>query len=276
VTGTLADLAQKAALAKVQPPAIILVGEAAGLDLRDLAHAPLTGVKIGLTGTLPFQDKLRALLAPLGAQMFSVQSAQCHPLPAEIPWGEIQANPCWLAFTSARGVEFFFQRVRQEEVDLRLFARCRFAVIGQETGRTLKSYGFTPDLCPEVFTSQALAEELANLLPAEETLWLFQAELGSDALAVKLGKQCRTIPLYGAEYGPVSPGPVPDYLLFGSGGGVRALAQTGYALDPHTTPVCIGPVAADACRTLFSRDPLVPPAATTQSMTDLLLAQAEK
>jgi uroporphyrinogen-III synthase len=167
-------------------------------------------------------------------------------------------------------VEFFFRLVAQDQVDLRAFARCRFGVIGRETGRALQAHGFTPDLCPQEFTSAALAEALVQAVSPQEEAWLLQAQSGSDAVQKALGSQCRLFPLYATHHDPVVPGEAPDYLLFGSAGGVHALAETGYVLSPETTPLCIGPVAAQACRERFARTPLVPPEATAEAMVSLL------
>jgi uroporphyrinogen III methyltransferase/synthase len=269
---TIADLAQR-----VQPPAVFLVGQTAAMELRDLAHQPLSGVTVGLTGTVPFQEKLQAPLAALGAQVYPVQRGQCRPLPVDIPWEELTQKQTWLVFTSARGVEVFFQRVAAQNLDHRHFARCRFGVIGSQTAQTLAEHGFVADLCPKEFTSAALAQALSQAVQPEQAVWLFQSTGGSPAVQQALGQQCRVFWLYETVFAPCMDTSAPDYLLFGSGGAVKALFASDYVLEKNTTPVCIGPVTA---KVLAQCCPGVPylqaPQATTASLVETVLADRGK
>jgi uroporphyrinogen III methyltransferase/synthase len=269
---TIADLAQG-----VQPPAVFLVGQTAAMDLRDLAHQPLSGVTVGLTGTMPFQAKLQAPLAALGAQVYPVQRGQCCPLQVVIPWEKLTQQETWLVFTSARGVEVFFQRVTEQNLDYRHFARCRFGVIGSQTAQVLAEHGFVADLCPEEFTSAALAQALSQAVQPEQAVWLFQSTGGSPAVQKALGQQCRAFLLYETVFAPCMDTPAPDYLLFGSGGAVKALFASGYTLGKNTTPVCIGPVTAKAvAQCCPGVSYLQAPQATTAALVDTVLADREK
>ena len=59
VRGTLADIAEKARAARVQAPAVIVVGAAAALELCAPAAPvlPLAGVRVGLVGTPAFTER---------------------------------------------------------------------------------------------------------------------------------------------------------------------------------------------------------------------------
>ena len=69
VRGTLADIAEKARAARVQAPAVIVVGAAAALELCAPAVPvlPLAGVRVGLVGTPAFTERLARRLEALGA-----------------------------------------------------------------------------------------------------------------------------------------------------------------------------------------------------------------
>jgi uroporphyrinogen III methyltransferase/synthase len=275
VVGTLATIADL--VQGIQPPAVFLVGQTAAMDLRDLAHQPLSGVTVGLTGTAPFQGKLQAPLAALGAQVYPVQRGQCCPLPVEIPWEELTQKEVWLVFTSARGVEVFFQRVAEQNLDHRRFARCRFGVIGSQTAQVLAAHGFVADLYPKEFTSAALAQALSQVVQPGQAVWLFQSMGGSPAVQKALGQQCRVFWLYKTVFAPCMDTPAPDYLLFGSGGAVKALFASGYTLEKNTTPVCIGPVTAKAVAQCCPDVPyLQAPQATAAALVETVLADREK
>jgi uroporphyrinogen-III synthase len=70
--------------------------------------------------------------------------------------------------------------------------------------------------------------------------------------------------------------PAPDYLLFGSGGAVKALFASGYVLGENTTPVCIGPVTAKAIAQSCPGVPYLQAAqATTAALVETVLADQE-
>lgn len=274
VRGTLADIADRAALARVEAPAVIVVGDTAAMDLRSEARRALSGVRVGLTGTPELRNRLRTALEALGAETATVQATVCEELPTPIPWAELDGGRrSWLVFTSARGVEFFFRRTRREEIDARRLGRCKFAVIGRATGDALWRHGFRADLCPSTFTSAALADALAAETAPEDAVWLFQAERGSAAVGDRLGRRCRVVPLYRADYRLESVSAAADYLLFGSAGAVRALADAGYRLAEETAGVCIGPVSARAFEERFGRKALVPAACSVEGLVQLLAAR---
>ena len=84
VRGTLADIGEKARRANVQPPAVIVVGAVAGMDLSSPMAAPLEGVTVGLSGSEPMTKKLSAALDPLGARTFIAQQSVIQELPLPI------------------------------------------------------------------------------------------------------------------------------------------------------------------------------------------------
>ena len=111
VRGTLADISSRCR--EVLPPAVIVVGEAAALELD--RGRPLHGVTVGLTGTERTADRLRPGLRLLGAEVFRAQRSRVEELETPIPWnllGDHQNR--WLVFTSGNGVERFFRRAQRD------------------------------------------------------------------------------------------------------------------------------------------------------------------
>ena len=272
VRGTLARISALAEAAGVQPPAVIVVGGTAGLDLRS-GTADGTENRVGLTGTVAFQRKLTGLLRQHALQPVCVQRGYSRPVPAVIPWAELsRGGGNWLAFTSAAAVRCFFQHLAADGADLRALASCRFTVIGGATAAVLAGYGIRADLCPGVFTGEALGTALLDSLSPADTVWLFDSRQSAGTVGRALSDhRCRRISLYDTTYKTVSQGKPPRYLLFGSAGAVRALAGDGYQLAAETVPVCIGPVCAQAVRQCFHVPPLLSDEITAEAMVRKVL-----
>lgn len=275
VTGVLSDIAARTKTAGVRPPAVILVGEVAGMDLR--GPEPVT---VGLTGTPEFQEKLGGLLKARGLTPRSMQRAACTALPSAIPWTALAGTPpAWAVFTSQRGVDFFFRRMTAEGVDVRALTCCKFAVIGQATGDALARHGIQADLCPEVFTAQALAASLAETVAKGERVCVFDSAQGSHVIPETLnGKHipCQRLSLYDTAYETLPQAERhPRYVLFGSAGAVRAMARDGWTPQTGTTSICIGPVSARAFENCFGQAPVTAQAITAEGMVEAVLSHLE-
>lgn len=281
VVGTLENIVQKARDAKAVTPAVIVIGNVVALDLYNSAGLPLSDVKIGLTGTDDFQEKLRSRLLPLGAEPASMMQGKCTETAVTVPWVEI-TDPAdkWIVFTSVQGIRMFFQRCRREGIDHRRFASCKFAVIGPATKRELEKYGFMADICPQEYTSLALAEDLLSQIKKEERIYLFSSKQGTDLLTEKLteaGLECHRFDIYDTHFTCRNHLiENPDYVLFGSAGGVRALYQSGYRMCGGAKGVCIGPVCAEAYRECFQEEPVIAKRAAVEALVEALLENTKK
>ncbi len=279
VRGTLSDIAQKAVQAGVEPPAIILVGEVAALELSSpLAH-PLEGLHVGLTGTEAIQGKLRPLLEEQGAVVHTVMESRVVPRSPDFdPQGLCDGVKRWLVFTSANGVEEFFGRVRRNRLDLRQFSSCSFAVIGPATGKALEAHGFFPDLCPEEHTSAGLAAALCKTLSPGTQCVLLRSELGADILPQMLlshGMSVAEVSLYTVEATAAQEDLPPlSYLLFGSAQGVEAYFARFSSLPDGTVPVCIGPVTAQKLEEHVHRPFLTAATPSVQAVVEALCRHA--
>ena len=279
VRGALSSIAQKAVQAGVEPPAVILVGEVATLELTATLPRPLEGLHIGLTGTAAIQDKLRPLLEEQGAAVHQVMESQVESLSPDFdPARLCDGAERWLVFTSANGVEEFFRRVRAARLDLRQFSSCFFAVIGPATGSALEGHGLLADLCPEEHTSAGLATALCETLSPGTECVLLRSELGAEILPQLLlthGMTVKEVPLYTVRSVP-SQQPLPPlrYLLFGSGEGVDAYFRAFSALPDGTVPVCMGPVTARRLAAWTSAPFLTASSPSVQDMVEVLCRHA--
>lgn len=285
VRGTLADIAEKTRAANVQPPAVIVVGAVAGLELSASIAAPLEGITVGLSGSEPMTEKLRAALEPLGARTFLAQQSIIRALPLPISLSSLcDGTPHWLVFTSANGVKEFFRQLKAEGVDLRRLANCRFAVIGAATGRALSAQGFRADLCPETYTTAALAQALLETVPPQEDIVLLRSRQGSGELFQTLSeaRTVRDIHLYDA-----APAPLPaeetqerldqaDYLVFTSAGGVRMFLEQQGCVPPQAQCVCIGKVTAAALARHWGKTPILAETTSAEGIAGAILHRADR
>ena len=254
VRAPLRHLPQAAEEAGVLPPAVIVVGETAALDLSSTAARPLEGMRVALTGTPVNQERLRRPLSELGAQPFSLMTSQVEDLPVSFDWNSLSQTPGWIVLTSQSGVERLFRRLAGAQFDLRRLSQNRFAVIGPATGAALRRYGIFPDLCPPVHTTQGLLEALEEAVSPGQPVRLFRSRLGSRALYQGLAERFPTedVALYDLRPAPADREALQAklegvrYLIFSSASGVDFLLDAGVRLPSTLTCVCIGPVTAKA------------------------------
>ena len=259
--GTLSDIAEKARQMNIEPPAVIVVGSVASLDFSPTIPKPLEGVTVGLTGTSSLSGKLRPMLEELGAKALCVQRSAVCDLPVELDLNALfDGGTKWIVLTSGNGVKRFFALLKEQSVDLRRLSGCRFAVIGSATGRVLSQHGFQADLCPDLYTGEALAEKLLQTVRPEEPVYLFRSAQGSPLLFDRLKEKLHvhdihtytTVPdaqvtSYAEHYLPTL-----DYLCFSSAGGVDAFFAEYGAVPARSTCVCIGPTTAEALRRRYA------------------------
>lgn len=307
VRGPLRRLPRLAEEAKVQAPAVIVVGAVAGLALEGGMARPLAGVRVGLTGTPALLKKLSGPLREQGAQVFTALRMEPRPLPFSLAdlAGRINTGnlPPWLIFTSGNGVDRFFQALEEQGMDIRTFGACRFAAVGPATGRALGRHGIQADLMPPVHTTAALGQALIKMIPPETPLVLLRSAQADSSLPALLeeagftsvediriydvhprrqawqapsgtGAVCRT----GAETGAVCQTEAvcqADYLVFSSAGGVRAFLAAYGTIPPGAVCVCIGAVTASALEEASCGYPvLIAPEISAPGIVQAILSHA--
>ena len=226
-------------------PVVILVG---GVAAMDLGRGPLAGVRVGVTGTEEIAAKQCPALEQLGAETFRLAVSHVRDLHPDPVW-ETQ-HPHWLVFTSGNGMKRFFHQLRQQGKALPPCPGRKFAVIGDATRQVLAAFGIQADLCPQVFTSEALALALAETARPEEEILLLRSADGAPVLREILeqrGFAVRDVATYVLEAEEAAPLPERlDYLTFSSGSGVELFFRQYGGVPEGVRCVCIGPVTARA------------------------------
>ncbi|MDQ1448420.1 MAG: uroporphyrinogen methyltransferase / synthase, partial [Actinomycetota bacterium] len=103
VRATLASIDQLG----VEAPSAIVVGAVAGLDLGWFEQRPLFGRSIAVTRAREQASELRTRLEQLGAEVIELPSIALEPVEFSLPAID---QFSWLVFTSANGVNAFFDR----------------------------------------------------------------------------------------------------------------------------------------------------------------------
>ncbi len=182
---TLASLPDRAAEMGIHSPAIIIVGGVCALaeDLCWFQRLPLYGKRILVTRPADRAGTLSEKLRDLGADVVEfpcIRTEAVSPCPAMEAALERLPEYEWLGFTSAAGVEAFWNCLRGMRKDARALGNVKLAVIGAATGRALEAHGLTADLVPEVYDAFHMGEALAKA--AAGRVLLLRAEEGSSDL----------------------------------------------------------------------------------------------
>ena len=185
VRGDIQTIADKVTKAKLESPAIIVVGENAALDFTAPNRGPLQNVHVGLVGTPKLREKMRVAIDALGGQSYSIvdmsveQTEEKNRLRVALEHIE---DYSWLAFTSQNTITLFFKWLREWNIDVRKLAHLKLAVVGAGTRDALKVEGYIADYVPDEYTTSALAMGLANVMNDGEKLLLPRAVQGSETM----------------------------------------------------------------------------------------------
>ena len=190
ISATLETLGQAAEQARVESPAVIVVGSVCALaeqfDWFD--SLPLKGKTVVVTRPKERIGTLSARLRSLGAQVWEypcIATVPLDPCPALDGAMERLSQYEWLVLTSPAGVDTLWRWLKDHGRDARALGSVRLAAIGPGTDRELGKYGLRADYVPEVYD----AAHLGAGLPAGGNVLILRAEEGSPALTEELARR---------------------------------------------------------------------------------------
>ena len=271
IVGTLATISRLAEEKRMKPPAVIVVGGV--VSLRDrldwFESRPLFGRRIVVTRARAQASGFLSMLEALGAECVEFPTIQVVPPDSwEMVDNAIASSDTftWLIFTSANGVEFFLSRLGEAGGDVRDLKGVRIGAIGPKTAMVLEKVGIRPDLIPDEYRTEALADALkergvngARILVARaaEARDVLPLELEAAGAVVTVAPVYRTIrPDQGTSRvrGLLAEGAV-DAVTFTSSSTVVNFTEMFGDDGPlvvewmkRTAVACIGPVTADTAR----------------------------
>ena len=251
---TLAALASE----RVTPPAVLVVGPVAAIDLGRSAR-PLDGCTVVVTRAPERAASLTAELHSAGARVLAVPVIETRGPPdggaALREAAAAAAAYGWLVFTSATAVDRFVPLLG----DLRSLAGTRLAAVGEATASALGGYRLTADFVPDPSTAEGLVREFPAagggrvlFVRAEDARPTVAAGLAEKDWAVDEVVAYRTAPAPAPPEGLIAELGEADVVTFASPSALAAYLAlrdaAGRALPVPPLVACIGPVTAAAAR----------------------------
>ncbi|MCC7363342.1 MAG: uroporphyrinogen-III C-methyltransferase [Dehalococcoidia bacterium] len=187
--GTVATIADEARRVGLKSPVVTVVGAVATLadELAWFEPGPLAGKRIVVTRARAQASDLAAMLEALGAYVVEAPVITVHPRPENIATDCVSGCWDWIVFTSANGVDAFFQALDGAGLDTRSLGGVKVAAVGEATAGALRARGVRPDFVPSRATSEMLAAELPRVHGAR--VYLPVSSLTDDRLSQALRKR---------------------------------------------------------------------------------------
>jgi len=267
LSGKLSNIVELAQANRFKPPAILVVGKVVELrnTLRWFDTKPLFGKGVVITRPERQADDLAKLLAAQGAHPIAFPTIAIEP-PAD--WTELDAamdqieSYAWLIFTSANGVHFFFERLRQKGKDVRDLKGMKICCIGPATAHQIEARGIRVDLVPDEFIAEGILKSFAAMDIKGMKILIPRAAKARDILPDTLKKQGAEVTV-AATYRTVNSGRKKeelaalidngdvDVITFTSSSTVSNFVQimgADYVLPSGVRIACIGPVTAQTAQ----------------------------
>jgi len=263
LTGKLFDIAASAQTRGFAPPAILVVGKV--VDLREslgwFEQKPLFGKGIVITRPQRQADDLASLLEKEGAQAIHFPTIKIVPPPS---WESLDtalnnlADYNWLIFTSANGVQYFFERLFMLNKDIRELKGIKICCIGPATAEQVTKRGIKVDLVPEHYISEGILKAFALIDMQGKKVLIPRAAQARDILPAGLKKMGALVDVVTA-YATVISGEKKekleelirdkriDVITFTSSSTVTNFLEImgkEFSIPPQIKIACIGPITA--------------------------------
>ena len=204
VEAPLRRIVERARRARIDPPAVLVVGEAVGLRSRLdwFGRRPLAGRTIVVTRAREQSASFSALLREQGAR---VLEAPAIALATPASWSACDRAVRRLRdydlviFTSANGVERFFARLRARRIDLRQLGSSDLVAIGPATAAAIEERGLRVAVMPEEFRAEGIVERLGRRARSGSRILIPRAAVARDLLPRALraaGARVDVVPVY--------------------------------------------------------------------------------
>ena len=270
VTATVSTLANAVEKSGLKAPAIIIAGKVVCMreSVAWFEQRPLFGKRVVVTRSRQQSGALRTRLETLGASVVELPLIRIERDVNEEIKKEVfeeLGTYDWLVFSSANGVNYFFDAFLETFPDLRSLGFMRIAAVGGSTARVIRNLHLAVEVVPE----KPVAEELADALVKTGTMdnakvLVVIGSEGRDVLVNKL-EEARAIvdclPVYRTGKNDLieEPGAQEfrekgaDAFLFTSSSGVRSFVAQAAALQLESgakRPLTgsIGPITSETMR----------------------------
>ncbi len=235
--------------ARVRPPATIVIGQVAEMNLKWFESRPLLGKRVVVTRASETAGKLSKLVREFGARVIEIPTIRTLEL--EVP--PVSGQYEWTVFTSPIAVELYVKHFR---------ITSKIAAVGPATRNRLNEAGYQVELVPDEFDANSLVESFPIAQNSGQVLYP-KSQIAKDTIEsglVSKGWQVTSIDLYTTERVPLSDWQIKeisncDIIAFASSSAVEALADVlGDTLRSVSGKVvCIGYETARVAESLGAR-----------------------
>jgi uroporphyrinogen III methyltransferase / synthase len=269
VVATLATLADKATLAGLKAPAVIVVGACAALGdrLRWFEAMPLFGRRIVITRASSDASDFAARIRALGGEAIEFPTIETAPPTSyeilDRAIGELGSFD-WIIFTSANGVESFVDRLRARACDIRELGRAKLvkiAAIGPATADRVRRYALTVAAMPAEYRAEAVIDAIGVEWIAGARILIPRAEIAREILPEMLRLHGAREVVVAPAYRTVMPAPADtegsrgliaanaiDLVSFTSSSTVTNFAAMAGVPVAGIKAAAIGPITAETAR----------------------------
>lgn len=177
----------------------------------------------------------------------------------------------WIIFTSTNGIDYFCNRMINNQGNINALKDIKIAVVGDKTARHLINYGIAPSFTPPNFVSDSLIECFPNRDNLKGTRILYpKLEVGGRENILEelssLGATVTAVPAYQSNCSSEIPNSIEnafsegriDVVTFASPKTVECFYQMIQSIDGEylLNNICIasiGPVTSVACKNVLGR-----------------------
>ncbi|EXG84555.1 uroporphyrinogen-III C-methyltransferase [Clostridium sp. ASBs410] len=255
VIATIATLPEEAIKQNIGTPGIIVVGKVCLLS-QTFAWAEkrlLSGARVVVTRPKDKVSSLATKLYDLGAEVVMLSGTSVKPIldnPQLIEVLNTIKDYKWILFGSEVAVDIFFDRLCQQQIDIRSLWNCHFGAVGPATRKAIEKRGIRVTYMPEKYYGTELGKGIAAMAqPEDKVLVLIPNETDSE-LANYLSTtnvHMKAVPVYDIIYEENEQVCIEetDIVTFTSASTVRSFVKTMKDMDFHKVQaVCIGELTA--------------------------------
>ncbi|WP_009630614.1 uroporphyrinogen-III C-methyltransferase [Synechocystis sp. PCC 7509] len=276
-------------------PVVMIIGEVVKLrTYLQPSPLPLAGKTILITRAMGQSSGFSNLLQQQGATVIEMPAIAIVPPTNWEALDRAIANLLeydWLILTSANAVEYFFERLANQNKDARAIAGVKIAVVGEKTAQSLKQYGLKPDFIPPEFVADAIARHFPESLKAKKVLFPRVESGGREVLVQQLsakGAEVVEVAAYQSKcpenFDPIAlealqKGAV-DVITFASSKTVKyfhqLLTAAGGANLDRVCIASIGPQTSKTCQQLLEKVDIEATEYTLEGLTKAIVYWADE
>ena len=248
----------------VTPPAVIVVGGVAELNLSWRNNLPLSHKRILLTRPAGRGEKLASMLRDKGAEVIHMPTIKTRIINDALNEENLSGFD-WVGFTSVTGVEALFTLLANNDRDIRELGQAKIAAVGPATREALRTRGLKVDYVPEIYDVENLARGLTGRV-------LMLRAKGAHEILTQHEISITQLYIYEIDYIKLQSVPkFIDMIIFTSSSTVRGFVESA-GVFREVVAVCIGVQTADEAKRAGFVNVVIAEHATVEAIFEALLS----